>query len=150
MSILAWGKPLIEFTVSTAGAIPVAAVWAPMPPSKLDTSKLTTTKGTKLEATEEGGALIDSKSQANKYSFVTEVFVKKGDERPIPDEDGVIDSNYGWRLTPEDDTLEGYIMENASVSVEENWTSKDGSSLIYTFDGLKPAAGKILKPYTKA
>ena len=58
--------------------------------------------------------------------------------------------NYAVRLTPEDETCEGFLMENCAVSVEESWSSADGKLLKYTFDGLKPTTGKICKPYTKS
>ena len=68
---------------------------------------------------------------------------------PIEDEDGVVVDNYAVRLTPEDETLEGFIIEKSSVSVEKNWSSEDGETLKYTFEALKPATGKMCKTYKK-
>jgi len=149
MSILSWGKPKIEVVVTTTGAIPTTPTWVVFPVVKENTAKLTTTKGNKTEATGEGGETVDVRYQKNKFAFECEVFVKKGDSKPIVDADGLITANYCCRLTPEDDTLEGWIMENTSVSCEESWTSADGKMWKYTFEGLKPATGNILKPYTK-
>lgn len=149
MAILSWGKPTVEFTKSTDGAPASSATWTKFPEIKENTAKLTPTKGTKTEATAEGGDLVDARYSKNKYAFECEVFVKKGDTRPIEDEDGVVAENYAVRLTPEDEATEGFILENTSVSVEESWSSADGKMLKYTFDGLKPKTGKILKPYTK-
>ena len=150
MAILSWGKPTVEFTKSVDGAPAASATWTAFPEIKENTAKLTSTKGTKVEAVAEGGDLVDTRYSKNKFAFECEVFVKKGDTRTIDDEDGIVSENYAIRLTPEDEATEGFILENASVSVEENWTSADGKLLKYTFDGLKPKTGKILKPYKKS
>lgn len=149
MSVLSWGKPKVEITKSVDGAPAASATWTEMPAIKEDTAKLTTTKGTKKEATEEGGDLIDARYGKNKYLFELEVFVKKGDTRPIEDDDGIITDNHAVRLTPEDEQCEGFIIDNSLVSVEESWSSADGKMLKYSFDAKKPKTGKMLKPYTK-
>lgn len=150
MAVLSWGKPNVEITKSVDGAPAASATWTQLPAIKEDTAKLTTTKGTKKEAIEEGGDLIDARYAKNRYLFEMEVFVKKGDTRPVEDEDGVVPDNYAVRLTPEDELCEGFIMENCLVSVEESWTSADGKTLKYSFDAQKPKTGKTLKPYTKS
>lgn len=147
MSILSWGKPIVEVTKSTNSEPASGATWKEFPEIKENTAKLTPTKGTKIEATAEGGDLVDARYQKNKYAFECEVFVKKGDTRPIPDEDGVVAENYSVRLTPEDEETEGFVIDNSAVSVEESWSSADGKMLKYTFDGLRPKTGKIVKPY---
>ena len=148
MAILSWGKPKVEIGVSTAGA--TASSWTVLPEIVEKTAQLTTEKGAKVEAKGEGGELIDSRNEKNKYKFEAEIFVKKGDSKPIADVDGTITAKYSVRLTPEDDTLEGWLIDNSSVSVEETWSSDKGKNWKYTFDGLKPATGTILKAYTKA
>lgn len=152
MSVLSWGKPTVEFTKSVNGAPATepSASWTAFPEIKEDTAKLTTTEGTKKEATEEGGDVVDTRRGKNKYVFELEIFVKKGDEKPIEDEDGVIVDNYAVRLTPEDEECEGFLIENATVSVTESWSSADGKLWKYTFDAKKPKTGKTLKPYTKS
>ena len=149
MSVLSWGKPKVEFTKSKDGAPAASATWDKMPEIKEDTAKLTTTEGTKKEATEEGGDLVDTRKGKNKYLFELEIFVKKGDEKPIEDEDGVVIDNYAVRLTPEDEECEGFLIENASVSVSESWSSADGKLWKYSFDAKKPKTGKTLKKYVK-
>lgn len=152
MSVLSWGKPTVEFTKSVNGAVPTepTPTWTAFPEIKEDTAKLTTTEGTKKEATEEGGDVVDTRRGKNKYVFELEIFVKKGDEKPIEDEDGVIVDNYAVRLTPEDEACEGFLIENATVSVTESWSSADGKLWKYTFDAKKPGTGKTLKPYAKS
>lgn len=149
MAVLSWGKPTVEIVLSNAGAIPATPVWVALPDIKDGSSKLTPTKGTKLTATAEGGDLVDVRYPKNSFAFECEVFVKKGDTRPIADADGLIIPSYCIRLTPEDNTQEGWIMENTSVSCDESWSSAEGKMLKYTFEGLKPATGNMLKPYTK-
>ncbi|MEL7586661.1 MAG: hypothetical protein AAGU19_08090 [Prolixibacteraceae bacterium] len=147
MAKLSWGKPIVEIAPSTAGA--AGTVFTALPEIVENTALLTTTKGEKIEAKEEGGAVVDSKYKSNSYMFECEVYVKKGDEKPIADTDGIIEGDYTVRLTPEDDTQAGFIIDVARVSVEETWSSAIGKKWKYTFDALKPATGAILKDYTK-
>lgn len=149
-SKLSWGKPKVEVVLTTDGAVPVAPTWIEMKELVEKSSKLTTTKGTTLKAPIEGGALLASKAQASGYVFELEIYAQKGATKPIDDVDGVIAGNYVVRLTPEDTTVEGWIMENSSVSVEETWDAEIGKKWKYTFEGLKPKTGAILKPYTQA
>lgn len=151
MAKLSWGKPTVEITKSVGGAVPSspAAEWTILSEIKEGTATLTTTKGEKTEALEEGGGVVDVRYKKNSYAFELQLFVKKGDRKPIEDVDGIIADNYAVRLTPEDEANEGFLIENASVSVEESWTAADGKMWKYTFEGIKPAAGSILKPYTK-
>jgi len=51
------------------------------------------------------------------------------------------------RLTPEDPTMEGFVLDRTSVQLEEIFTAKDGKTIKYTFEGLVPATGDILKEY---
>jgi hypothetical protein len=145
MAVLSWGKPYLEFGVSVGGA--QAASFTAMPTPKEQSTQLTTTKGDKVEAKEEGGAVVDSKTKAGTSSLVFDLFVKKGFVKPIQDIDGVVAGDYSIRLTPEDPETEGFVMDNCSVSVEDLWSAEDGGTVRYTFDGKKPASGAIRKPY---
>lgn len=146
MAVLSWGKPTVEFKKSSD----TSSTWTPFEEIVEDTSALEVTEGELIQATEEGGGVVDSRRKRNQYKFSLELFVKKGDTRPIADVDGVISDNYAIRLTPEDDTCEGFILDKTNVSVSESWTAKDGKRLRYTFDGIKPDdKTAICKPYTK-
>lgn len=147
MATLSWGKPKIEFGTSVAGA--AATAWTAFDTPVEDSSEMNTTEGDVIEAKEEGGEIVDSKKKASKYDFSFQLFVKKGDDRPIDDTNGVIAGDYSVRLTPEDDETEGFVMDCCSVSVIETWKSSEGKRLRYTFTGKKPATGKICKPYIK-
>jgi hypothetical protein len=112
---------------------------------------LDVTEGELIEATEEGGGVVDARRKANKYVFVLELFVKKGDTRPIPDTNGIIADNYAVRLTPEDAECEGFLLDKTNVTVSERWTAAEGKILRYTFDAIKPGKNDpdaiICKPY---
>ena len=146
MSVLSWGKPTVEFGIlGSGGAAPTT--WTELPEIVEDTAQLTTEEGETMEAPQEGGELVDSRTKASKYSFALSLFAKKGDTKPIEDANGVVLGNYAIRLTPEDPETPGFIMDKTSVSVQETWNSAEGLRWIYTFRGLKPATGNILKPY---
>lgn len=150
MSILSWGKPKVEVVVSNAGAVPATPVWIELKEIVEKSAQLTTEKGSKQEAPIEGGEILDVRYNKNKYKFECEIYVASGQSKPVTDADGIILDKYCLRLTPEDDSLEGFQMENTTVTVEETWSSEIGKKWKYTFEGLKPATGNVLKPYTKA
>ncbi len=150
MSKLSWGLGDLEFVKLVAGAIPTNAVWKKVPEVKQGTLQLTNEAGERVEAIDERGDVVDTRTAKSKYKLEFQVYLKKGDERIIDDNDGVIVDNYAIRLTPEDKANAGFQMNCCSVAVEETWTVADGTLLKYTFSGLKPAdGGKICRPYTK-
>jgi hypothetical protein len=148
MSVISWGKPLVEYAITPdKSADPTK--WDKMPEIKEDSASLDVTEGELIEATEEGGAVVDARRKANKYKFVVDIFVKKNDTRPIPDTNGIIANNYSVRVTPEDPACEGFILRKTNVTVSERWSAAEGKMLRYTFDGIKPdnTAGIICEPY---
>lgn len=143
-----WGKPLIEFgKVGPAGANP--ETWDAMPTQQEGTVQLTTNAATPKELYGEGHELVARKNDKPSYELVMEVFIEDGDERPIETDDGIVKDNYAVRLTPEDDTLTGFIFENSQVEAEELWSSDEGTKVRYTFTALVPATGAMFKTYTK-
>lgn len=147
MSILSWGKCLIEHSTSTNGA--PGTDWTAIDTPKEDTTKLTPSAGTEVNATEEGGEIVDSRTGKNTYLFEFDLFVKKGKERPFEDNDGIIAGEHAFRLTPEDEDCEGLQIDRATVRVEESYSTADGKMLHYVVRCLKPSTGKTVKPYTK-
>lgn len=146
MAVLSWGKPKVEIGLLGAnGAAPTT--WTALPEIVEDSTQLTVEQGEKVDAREEGGGIVDSRRKANAYSLTLTLYVKKGDQKPIEDVDGIIAGNYAVRLTPEDPENAGFVMDKTSVSITETWNSAEGKRWAYTFDGLKPASGKVLKPY---
>lgn len=148
MSILSWGKCTIQHTQSINGAPDAGANWDEWPVPKEDSTKITPTQGAKKEATEEGGDLVDVRYGKTKHALELEVFVKKGEARPIEDNDGPISGEHAFRIIPEDDTCEGIQIDRCTGVVDESYSTADGKMLKYTFDVLKPASGKKVKPYT--
>lgn len=149
MSVLSWGKPQIETTPSTNGAPASSAMWTKIDTPKKDTTKLTPTAGEESEALEEGGEPVDSRTGKNKYTFEFDLFVKKGGTRPWEDNDGVISGEHAFRLTPEDDACEGILIDRCTLRLEDSYSTAEGILLHYVAKVLKPATGKMVKPYTK-
>ena len=146
MAVLSWGKPKVEVSKLGSGGAPTT--WATIEPLVQSSSKLTTAKGNKVEAKEEGGGVIDTRNDKTTYAFETEQYiVKEGQSEPISDTDGYVDGNYALRLTPEDPTTEGWIMDKTNVSIEERWDADKGKTKFYSFDAIKPETGKTVKPY---
>ena len=148
MAQLSWGKPTIEFGKCGAdGAAPTT--WTKLSYDPVENStKLTPTKGEKKEAKVEGGENEAVKYAKNTYVFEFEVRAAKGRTKPIVDSDGVVDGEYAVRLTPEDPTVEGILIDRATASVEETFDTAEGKKWKYTFDVLKPVSGNQVKPYT--
>lgn len=147
MSVLSWGKCSIEYAVSTDGK--PADTWTTIDTPKVDTTTLTPTAGDETTAQEEGGDIIDVRYGKTTYEFTFTLFVKKGKKRPFEDEDGLISGEYAFRVTPEDDTCEGIQIDRSVVRCEENYSTADGKTLVYTAKVLKPATGQQVKEYTK-
>jgi len=142
---LAWGKPKVEIGKIESNGVPF--MWQELPEIEKDSAHLVVEQGEKTDATEEGGGVIDSIRKKNKFTFEFVLFVKKGDKKPIEDDDGIILENYAVRLTPENPTTEGFSMGKTIVNCEETWSSAEGKKLKYTFSGLTSVSGKVLKPY---
>lgn len=149
MSLLSWGKCKLEHTTSTGGEPGASATWAALDTPKEDTTKLTATAGTEVEAKEEGGDVVDSRTGKNSYQLEFDIFVKKGGTRPFEDTDGIVAGEHAFRLTPEDEACEGFQIDRSTVRVEESYSTADGILLHYVVKCLKPKSGKIVKSYTK-
>lgn len=148
MAELSWGKPKIEFGLCGAdGAAPTE--WTKLPYDPVENStKLTPTKGDKKEAKVEGGENEAVKYAKNTYAFEFEIRAAKGRTKPIEDEDGVVEGEYAFRLTPENAECEGFQIDRSVVSVEDTFDTEEGKKWKYTVDVLKPTTGKQVKPYT--
>lgn len=148
MAQLSWGKPSIEFGKCGAdGATPTT--WTKLAYDPVENStKLTPTKGEKKEAKVEGGENEAVKYAKNTFVFEFEIRSALGRSKPIPDNDGVVEGEYAFRLTPEDIACEGILIDRSVVSVEETFDTAEGKKWKYTVDVLKPATGNQVKPYT--
>lgn len=149
MSILSWGKGLLETTTSTNGAVDAKATWATIDTPKDGTLKLNATAGTETTATEEGGDIVDVRNAKTTFQLEWDNFVKKGVKLPWEDTDGIISGEVAFRYTPEDTATEGFLIERAVVHAETSYSTADGKLVHYAARCLKPATGKTVKPYTK-
>jgi len=143
--VLSWGKPLLEICMLDNGVIPANPVWMKIDTPVMNSTQLTSTEGTKREAQEEGGAVVDSYREKNKLTLTFELYAKKGFEKPIEDEDGAIVDNYAIRLTPEDPMVKGFVLPNCSVACGDSFDTENGEKWLYTFDCLKPLDGGTMK-----
>lgn len=148
MALLSWGKCAIETTTSVDGA-PNEEAWKEIDVPKDSTTKLTPTAGTETEALEEGGDLVDSRTGKNKYQFEFDHFVKKGKKRAWEDNDGLIEGEHAFRVTPEDEECEGVQIDRCTLRLEDSYSTADGILLHYVAKILKPKTGKMVKPYYK-
>lgn len=139
--ILGWGKPKIYIK----DLDDESSKWIELPTPAEGTTQLTTTKGDKKEAKVEGGENEDVKYNRNTYALACNIRQAKGRKKPIGEDDGIITHNYQVALQPEDPTTEGFMIDKASVSIEDTWTADEGGAWVYTFDALKPETGKQLK-----
>lgn len=149
MSVIGWGKPKLETTPSVDGAPEASATWKEIDTPKEDTTQLNPSAGNEVEATEEGGDLVDVRTGKNKSELVFDLFVKKGGKRPWDDNDGPVPGEHAIRLTPEDEECEGIQIDRCTIRCEESYTAADGKLLHYVCKVLKPKEGKMVKPYFK-
>ena len=148
MAILSWGKCFITHAVSIDG-VPTSA-WGGLDIPKEDTTKLNTAAGSDINATREGGAVVDAKNVKNTYQLEFDLFVKKGRPRPFSDDDGNIVGEHALRVEPEGANCEGIQIDRCTLRVEESYSTADGKVLHYIARILRPAEGKSIKPYTGA
>lgn len=143
MSLIPWGKPTIKITTSTAGA--PGSSWKAIDTPKEETTKLTTELGEEVEATEEGGAVVDSYRKKGKATLEFTLFLKKGLPLPWTDEDGIIAGEHAIQVIPEDPTATAIQIDSCKLSCRYDYTSKDGTLVTYTAKALKPKTGNMVK-----
>lgn len=149
--ILKWGKPLLEIIKLENGEIPTSSpVWTEIDNPVQDSTQLETTEGEVTEANGEGGELVDAYVKASTYRLSFQLFAKRDSDKPIEDNDGVILDEYAIRLTPEDNTLPGFMLPKCRVSVVDTFTSADGERWQYSFRALKPKTGAMKQEYVKS
>lgn len=141
--VLSWGNPTIECTKLTATGETTGSAIV-FPAIKQGTAQLTTTEGSKIEAKDLGGNVVDQRVEVNTYEFVCQVYVQNSTPDPIPHENGVVADNYEFKLTPESASCRGFMFKKAKVSVVNLWTADDGELLEYHFKALKDNQGKQL------
>jgi hypothetical protein len=142
---ISWGKCKIEYTVSSDGAPAQNAEWKKLETPKENSTQLSTNAGEKKEAKEEGGGVVDRRKAKNTYTLETDLFYKKTTTPPFEHDDGIVSGNFAFRVTPEDETCIGILIENSIVSVEDKYNTEDGILIHVVVDCLKPARGNTVK-----
>lgn len=137
MANLSWGKPIIKF-VDGETTIDIKNIVE-------GSTQLIPTKGTRREAPLEGGGFADLAYNKNTYVFEFEIYAVKGESKPVEDVDGVVEKHYGVKLQPEDPTVEGIVIEEAAISVEETYSAEIGKKWKYTCDVITPETGSSVK-----
>lgn len=136
MAQTGWGK--CSILVRDLDASP-AGKWTLLPTPAEGTTQLTATKGTKSEAKIEGGENEDVRYSANTYALAFQIRKAKGRKVIIEHVDGVVAHDYEVIVVPEDQAVPSALyIKKANVSVEDNFTTTDGGTDLYTFDAVKP------------
>lgn len=144
---LKWGKPTIEIgLIGANGAAPTDWIKLDIPVE--NSTKLTSAKGDKKEAKEEGGGVVAVRYGENNYTLEFELYAKGDNEKPIPEVNGVITQEYAVRITPENASLPGKQLDLVHFSIEDTFDAENGEKWKYTGDVLKPTLGNKIKPYS--
>lgn len=126
MSVISWGKPTLELAKLTDEEFEIAGTFTPLGDAAQGTTTLTTNEGGDVDALDEDGNPVDSRSDVNTYQFEAEIFIKKNDADPVPHIDGKVDGLYAFRLTPKDPACRGKYAPKCRIKVLDTWNAADG------------------------
>lgn len=135
MSVLSTGKPRIW--IAKLDKFDNIGEWKEIDTPKDGTTSLETSEGDTTEYLQEGGGKVDVEKKECGFTFVFDLFVKKGFKKPIGDKNGVIVDNYAVRLAPKDPECHGMLMYKAQVSCISSFSVADGMICQYKFEGLQ-------------
>lgn len=135
MSVLSTGQPLIQ--IAKLDEFDNIGEWKTIDVPKDGTTSLETSEGDTTEYLQEGGGKVDVEKKESGYTFVFDLYVKKGFVKPIEDRNGVIVDNYAVRLAPKDRATNGFIMYKAQVACISTYSVADGMICQYKFEGLQ-------------
>ncbi len=112
--------------------------WMLTPPAVEKSTQLTPTKGEKKEAKVEGGDNEDVLYNANNYDLAYQIRRTSNKTMPIKHVDGVVDHHYAVVVVPKNRTAPGPYIAESAVSVEDNFTTDDGGTDLYTHSAILP------------
>ena len=135
MSVLSWGKPTIVILSDESGA-KHRKLNTPVD----DSTNLETTEGDKTEAKIEGGEVEDVRYDKSTYKLTMQIRLKKGDNFPFANKDGIINGSYAVWVQPEDVNAYGIQIQKAHASIKTSYTANDGILCDIAFDALTPNA----------
>lgn len=141
-----FGRPRLEYCESVNG-VPTGE-WIAIDTPKEDTTSIDTNEGADVEASEEGGELIDRLSDASSYTLTFELFKKKGEAMPLSNREsrGVVYGEYAIRVLSDiDSEVPGIQFDRCSVKTARLYTPNDTYRRQYKFAALKPPTGDTIK-----
>ena len=145
MAVLTWGIGSLESTVSENGAPKTGSPWKKLDIPTQDSLKVETKEGETIEAKDEAGNIVDSRTSPSTYEIIFDVFVKKGVALPFTDKDGIIEGEHAFRYIPEDPTCQGWQADRTTVSSSILFSTKEGAKYRYKVKVLKPKTGNAFK-----
>lgn len=142
--VLSWGK----YNVFVKDLDTSGANWVLLPTPKEQTVAINPTEGDKLEAKEEGGAVVDSKRSKSTYELVYTLFQKKGEKHPFHDKtvDGMVIGNFAVAIQPaEDDNVQGIYCGKTTIAASDSLNSQEGGATTYTHSAVIPSGDNTAK-----
>lgn len=142
--VLAWGK----YNVFVKDLDKAEANWILLPTPKEQTVAINPTEGDKLEAKEEGGAVVDSKRAKSTYELAYTLFQKKGEVHPFHSKtvDGMVIGNYAVAVQPAEDTaVQGVYCGKTTISASDTLGSQEGGATAYTHACVIPEGDAVAK-----
>ena len=145
MAVLTWGIGSLEHKESVNGEPKAEGAWEKIDIPTQDSLKVETKEGETIEAKDEAGNIVDSRTSPSSYEITFDLFVKKGVDLPFDDKDGVIGGEHAFRYIPEDPTCEGWQADRTTVSSSILFSTKEGAKYRYKVKVLKPKTGNAFK-----
>lgn len=145
MAVLTWGIGSFEHKDSVNGEPKAEGAWEKIDIPTQDSLKVETKEGETIEAKDEAGNIVDSRTSPSSYEITFDLFVKKGVALPFTDKDGIIDGEHAFRYIPEDPTCEGWQADRTTVSSTILFSTKEGAKYRYKVKVLKPKTGNAFK-----
>lgn len=145
MAVLTWGIGSLEHKESVGGVPKAEGTWDKIDIPTQDSLKVETKEGETIEAKDEAGNIVDSRTTPSSYEITFDLFVKKGVALPFTDKDGIIDGEHAFRYIPEDPTCQGWQADRTTVSSSILFSTKEGAKYRYKVKVLKPKDGNAFK-----
>ena len=145
MAVLTWGIGSFEHKDSVGGEPKAEGAWDKIDIPTQDSLKVETKEGETIEAKDEAGNVVDSRTTPSSYEITFDLFVKKGVALPFTDKDGIIEGEHAFRYIPEDPTCEGWQADRTTVSSSILFSTKEGAKYRYKVKVLKPKTGNAFK-----
>lgn len=145
MAVLTWGIGSLEHKDSVGGEPKAEGAWDKIDIPTQDSLKVETKEGETIEAKDEAGNVVDSRTTPSSYEITFDLFVKKGVALPFTDKDGIIEGEHAFRYIPEDPTCEGWQADRTTVSSSILFSTKEGAKYRYKVKVLKPKTGNAFK-----